>query len=205
MPRRDPTKPAGYYCDGPRHKEDCPDRVACPGCLPPCSQRAGWATSHPGSGKCKRHGGSTGAHLAAAAKERVRREREEARAACDRLNLPVATRDPGEVLLGEIVRTQRVIYWRETEQALADATSDIELSERHAAALLDERKHLRGVAGEAIRANVARRAIELAEDQARQVVMVLERYTEALGLDRSSPLVREAGRAALLLIAGGGQ
>ena len=34
-----------------------------------CQKRAGWGTSHPGTGKCKLHGGATVSHTAAAAKQ----------------------------------------------------------------------------------------------------------------------------------------
>ena len=34
-----------------------------------CQKRAGWGTSHPGTGKCKLHGGATVSHTAAAAKK----------------------------------------------------------------------------------------------------------------------------------------
>lgn len=34
----------------------------------PCTQYAGWGTSHPGFGRCKLHGGSNSSHAAAAAK-----------------------------------------------------------------------------------------------------------------------------------------
>lgn len=69
----------------------------------------------------------------------------------------------------------------------------------------DERKHLARVAAAALSAGVAQRAIELAEDVARQVAEVLTAFARELGLDPSAPEVRKAGRDALQLVAGGGR
>jgi hypothetical protein len=45
------------FCEGDRGKK------------PPCGQRAGWGTDHPGIGFCKNHGGSTPNHQLAAVPE----------------------------------------------------------------------------------------------------------------------------------------
>jgi hypothetical protein len=66
-----------------------------------------------------------------------------------------------------------------------------------------ERKHYARVAADALSAGVAQRVIELAEQTARQVVEVLTDFAQRLGLDPTAPTVREAGRAALQLVAGG--
>ncbi len=134
----------------------------------------------------------------------ARREREEVRAACDRLSLPIVGREPAEVLLEEILRTRRTVYWLETEQAVADQAGDVELSDRRGGQLLEERKHLARVSAEAIRTNVARRALELMEDEARRAVAVLEAFALALGLDRRDPKVLAAGDVALKVLPGGG-
>jgi hypothetical protein len=68
-----------------------------------------------------------------------------------------------------------------------------------------ERKHYAQVAAAALSAGVAQRVIELAEQTARQVVEVLTDFAQRLGLDPTARDVREAGRAALQLVAGGPQ
>lgn len=62
-----------------------------------CTQRAGWGTSHPGHGPCKRHGGATASHVKAAEIEMVSQ-------AVAKLNLKVET-TAAEALLNEIYRT----------------------------------------------------------------------------------------------------
>lgn len=108
MPARDPDKPAGYYCDGTRHKADCPDKAACSGCLPPCSMRAGWGTDHPGTGNgpCKRHGGATRNHKRAA-------EMNMAAIAASKLDLSLTT-DPVSALLDELNRRFRWVAFLES-------------------------------------------------------------------------------------------
>lgn len=66
-----------------------------PGTL--CTQRKGHGTSHPGTGRCSRHGGSTRSHVAAA-------QADAARQACTTLGVSVAI-DPAEALLDELRRT----------------------------------------------------------------------------------------------------
>lgn len=160
-----------------------------------CTQTAGWGTDHPGTGRCKLHGGSTPSHKTAA-------EREQARQACELFGLEMSDRDPAEVLMAEVTRTRRSIVWHETELALLMLKADEERTDRLKADWRAERKHLADVTAKALHAGVARRAIELQEDIARQVVGVLTAFAQRLGLDPSSPEVREAGRAALQLVAG---
>lgn len=161
-----------------------------------CKRVAGAGTDHRGSGRCSRHFGNSPNHKAAADKDRARAEREEARAACERLSLPIADRDPGEVLLDEIARTRRIVYWLETEQALADLAGDGDGSDRRAAQLLEERKHLSTTSRAAIVAGVAVRDLELRENYARQMMALMTAFAVAMGWDPSDKLVREAARQA---------
>jgi hypothetical protein len=160
-----------------------------------CTQRAGWGTTHPGVGRCKRHGGNTATHGTAA-------EREQARQACELFGLEMTDRDPAEVLLGEITRTRRSIVWHETEIAMAMAEHDEERRDKLMPGWTVERKHLADVTAKALHAGVARRALELAEDTAQQVVAVLFEFARLMGHDPKSPAVREAGRSALQLASG---
>lgn len=67
-----------------------------------CGQAAGWGTSHPGTGRCKLHGGSTGDHRTHALNEQARRE-------IARLDLP-----PVEDPLTQLAAvTAQVIGWKD--------------------------------------------------------------------------------------------
>jgi hypothetical protein len=162
-----------------------------------CKNVAGHMTDHVGSGRCARHGGLTPSH-------KTHAEREQARQACALFGLEMEDRDPGEVLLAEVTRTRRSIAWHEAELALLIvAEKDDEKVDRLKAEWRSERKHLADVTSKALHAGVARRTLELQEDMARQVVGVLGEFARRLGLDPSSPEVREAGREALLIGTGG--
>lgn len=66
-----------------------------------------------------------------------------------------------------------------------------------------ERKHLVEVAAAALKADVDVRRIEVFENLGQRVADVLVEFARRMGLDPASPAVREAGRAALTLVAGG--
>lgn len=170
-----------------------------------CRQRAGWGTEHPGEGYCKRHGGATRSHKTAAQKEMARQ-------ACAILGIGRSdTVDPAEALMGEVARTQYAIEWYETQIAalsldVAEEGKDGRAAriEAHRDLWMAERKHLGDVTARALHAGVARRQIEMMEGVARQVVGVLAEFARLMGHDPASPQVREAGREALQLVAGGG-
>lgn len=180
-----------------------------------CKNVAGHGTGHVGTGRCARHGGATPNHVKAG-------QVAKAKQACAVLGIGTGgTIDPAEALLGEVVRTCNAIayYEAQIEQLPADEQGAFRVYGRtfHASGeatgeakphvlvqlWIAERKHLADVTAKALHAGVARRAIELAEDTARQVVGVLSEFARRLGLDPSSPEVREAGREALQLVAGG--
>lgn len=201
-----------------------------PGVL--CTQRKGHGTNHPGIGRCSRHGGSTRTHVAAAEAEIARRACvtlgvpvaiDPAAALLDELRraygnvlfyeslvqqLPThpatdtvtePADDDGEA---QTVRGAAGVYGL-TYHASGEATGE---ARPHVLVTLynEERKHYASVAAAALRAGVAQRVIELAEATARQVVDVLTEFAKRLGLDPADARVREAGRAALQLVAGGG-
>ncbi len=179
-----------------------------------CQAPAGRGTDHPGIGACSHHLGNAPNHLRAG-------DREKALAACSLLTLdvPVST-EPAEVIVAELIRVQRSIAQLEWQIAL------LPLDEHGHQVLYGEMQHASGektgearphvlwvmwtqerkaaadVAKKAADAGVARRHIELVESIASEVRGVLERFAEALGLDREDPRVREAGRAALQLAPG---
>ena len=175
-----------------------------------CTQVAGWGTPNT-TGPCKLHGGATRTHRRAA-------DRQQALEACSLLSLdvPVST-EPAEVIVAELIRVQRSIAQLEWQIAL------LPLDENGHQVLYGEMQHASGertgearphvlwvmwtqerkaaadVAKKAADAGVARRHIELVESIAGEVRGVLERFADALGLDREDPRVRNAGRVALQL------
>lgn len=176
-----------------------------------CGNVAGHGTDHLGIGRCHRHGGNTGTHRRAADAEKAKR-------AAASLGLrTVAAMDPAEALLDELVRTLNNVHFYEglvaelathpseaKGQALYGPLPSGEAKPHVLVGLYNaERAHYTRVAAEAVRANVSVRVIELAEDQARQVASVLVEFARRLGLDPGASEVREAGRAALQLVAGG--
>lgn len=195
MAARDPGKPDGYYCDGKRHKPDCADKTACDGCAPPCSSRAGAGTSHVGTGRCSRHLGSTRNHVRAA-------EVEMARQAVTKYGLAVDV-DPAEAMMQAVATSYgQVLYLR---AAVARLKSPWTEDGPHVAwtMLKTEEKLHTDICRDALRAGVERRHIEMQEEMARKLVEGFAAFARLLGHDPSSQPVREAGRAAFSLIAGG--
>lgn len=161
-----------------------------------CKQRAGWGTDHPGTGYCKRHGGNTATHRASAQTELVKQ-------AAVRYGLAVDI-DPAVAMMQLVAKSYGSVLYLEARVAELDEPF---LGDRPHVAwqmLQVERKHHAEVCRDAVRAGVERRAIELAEGTARQVVQVMAAFAARLGFDPADPRVREAGREALQLVEGGG-
>ena len=165
-----------------------------------CTQVAGWGVPGTTTGRCKLHGGSTRNHVKAANEAK-------AQAAIARFGIGRAdTMDPAEVLMREVARAAHSVQWYEREISSLCAAE-----EPDEAKIVDyrdqwriERKIAATVSAAAIGAGVARRQVELLEGLARQAVQWFALFAINLGLDPSSPEVREAGRAALELAQGGG-
>lgn len=161
-----------------------------------CKRPAGWGTEHPGTGRCKLHGGATVSHRDAASEEMMRR-------AVVTYGLP---RDiaPGDALLEEVHATAGHVAWlREqvqalkpdelgwgmTEQVEKHATEFSGTDTTHAAALnmwLEqyrwERKHLVDVTKAAISAGIEERRVKLAEAQGALLNGVIRRILDRLDL-----------------------
>lgn len=161
-----------------------------------CRNVAGKGTDHLGTGTCSRHLGSTGSHKVAA-------EREAQRQACDLFGLQMADRPPAEVLLAEVTRTRRSIAWHETEIALLMAAGKTEGLDSLMARWMLERKHLADVTAKAIQSGAMVKLVEIEGEKARVLAAVLVDFARRLGHDPTSKAVREAGRGALQLVAGG--
>lgn len=98
-----------------------------------CTQTAGWGTSHPGTGRCKLHGGNTKSHVKAA-------QEEQARAAMVTYGRPVETTGV-DALLDELRWTFGHVVWlRDQVQALEPAVLVWGVTKRKspAAELIDE-------------------------------------------------------------------
>lgn len=171
-----------------------------------CTQRAGWGTSHPGVGRCKRHGGNTTTHGTHA-------EAAMARAAVERYGLSVNI-DPGVALLKEVARSYGAVLHLEAKVAeLAELygetfhVSGIATGEAKPhvlwVMLMAERKRHADVCADTLRANVDQRAIRLAEQFAPSIAAGFEAFARMLGHDPQSAEVKAAGRKALTVIAGG--
>lgn len=173
-----------------------------------CTRPKGWGTNHLGIGRCKRHGGSTPTHKAAASKEIARRE-------CAALGLEIDT-TPGEALLAEVRRTAgneafyRALvqelpvhpaddeqitdeggksHWTRGEPGIYGRTyhqSGIPTGEGKPHVLvqmwMDERKHLENVTTAALRAGVEEARLRLAAADASRIDTAQAQAFLAMGL-----------------------
>lgn len=166
-----------------------------------CMRPAGWGTSHPGTGKCKLHGGGTPNHKTAA-------KAEIARQAVVTYGLPREVA-PDVALLEEVHRTAGHVAWLgevvgQLEQGdvtwgLAEET-DIPGGEdggggvttKHKAGVnvwvklyQDERRHLASVCRDALAAGIAERQVRLAEQQGALLAGAVNRILDGLELTRA--------------------
>lgn len=162
----------------------------------PCKKPAGWGTDHPGSGKCRLHGGKTKTHRVAGVEAK-------AAAAVRTYGLP---RDvsPTEALLEEVRYTaghvawlrervqeleQQDVIWGVTERVTKGAgeypgVDETEAATAHAWVELyyRERAHLVSVTKAAITAGIEERRVRLAESQGALIADVIKRILGRLNL-----------------------
>lgn len=170
-----------------------------------CQRPAGWGTDHPGTGRCKLHGGATpGAHRA---------EYNEARAVAELTKLGFGmTRpvDPQEEILRQLMlaanRVTSLAYQYDMlhgeKQALDPKDEDYSKKEARlrldmeiAAQTYDRERHWTAkIAKAALDAGVARRQVELAERQGSQIFIVVQNVLVELGLP---PEVQTRAKAAI--------
>lgn len=161
-----------------------------------CTRPAGWGTDHAGTGACKLHGGSTGDHKKAAAKELARR-------AVDTYGLPREVA-PEVALLEEVHRTAGHVAWlsqvvaafdkdelvwgivEEVDKGSGEFTGLDRTSRSVPNVWLDlyhrERKHLTDVCKTALSAGIAERQVKLAEQQGALIAQVISRILDDLNL-----------------------
>ncbi|MHB1950182.1 MAG: hypothetical protein ACYCQK_01755 [Acidiferrobacteraceae bacterium] len=194
---------ADKHCGGQRANQP-------PGVL--CTRPKGWGTSHPGIGRCKRHGGATETHERAA-------QREIAQRAVIRFGL---RRDvsPHEALLemvqtsaGLVAEYEAVIAQIDRERLVNGIVKTVQLPDggRRVEAMAaravwldlynEERDRLVRACREAIHCGVAERQVRLAEQMAQQLAAVVTAILTDLGHDLSDQRTREIVR--LRMIEGG--
>lgn len=180
-----------------------------------CTQAAGWGTPHPGTGRCKLHGGSTKTHVAAAREA-------EARAAVVTYGLPVDI-SPTEAILEEVRWTAghvawlrgivqaldpKALTWGETKRA-DDVLLGQKATEEAAVNIwlklyLEERRHLVDVAATAVRVGIEERRVRLEEEQGALLVAGLRWFIGELGLSaRKLELANELAVRMLRSLAAG--
>ncbi|GAA0528664.1 hypothetical protein GCM10010172_06580 [Paractinoplanes ferrugineus] len=162
----------------------------------PCTRPAGWGTDHPGTGRCKLHGGATPSHVAAGKKAL-------ALAAVNTFGLPREV-DPRDALLEEIYRTAGAVDWLhqqvvklEAEQVTWGKAEEVEkqagefpgVDTTHKASVnvwvelwQKERKHLVDVSKAAIAAGLEERKVRLAEQQGAMLAGVIKNILGDLDL-----------------------
>lgn len=141
-----------------------------------CHLNAGYGTSHPGSGRCKWHGGNTEAGKISAARKAGQ--------------LLVKYVDPFEIdpttaLLQELYRTAGHVRYLDQQIASWELKTDEEIPPEQAQWMrvhMVERMHMAKVAKTALDAGVAEREIRLAEQQGERLASAIERILDQLEL-----------------------
>jgi hypothetical protein len=172
-----------------------------------CRNVAGKGTDHLGIGRCSRHGGNTPNHVANA------RELQ-AREACQHLGIPI-TVDPGLALLEEVAtaRGAEEFYAAMVAQLDHHPTGGEEAiympvyasgqptgrAEPHVLVRLwmEERERKATIAAAALKAGVALRMLDLAEDAAQRIARSMAAFATANGHDPEDATVKAAMREAL--------
>lgn len=141
-----------------------------------CTLNKGYGTPHPGSGRCKWHGGNTETGKKAAAKE--------AGLLLIKYTDPVEI-DPTTALLQELYRTAGHVQYLDQQIASWNLDTKKEIPPEQAQWMkvhLVERIHMSKVAKLALDAGVAEREIRLAEQQGMILAGAIEAILERLGL-----------------------
>lgn len=162
-----------------------------------CRRPAGWGTPHPGSGRCKLHGGSTPNHVTAAQVEEARRTADEALKLLGREGVAPVT-NPLEALAdlaGEILATKDIFRDRVAQlQEEAWRYSDDKGAEQLRAELaLYERALDRSnrVLADIARLKIDERLAAITEQQAQTLTNVITTVLRKLDLGDQAAKVRE--------------
>lgn len=139
-----------------------------------CRNPAGYGTTHPGYGRCKRHYGNTPAHQRSGARMMIR---DQARQICEERGINPDDVTPERVMTEELARSYAMVNWLESETDTAAA-----MWPEWQAVLLAERKHQMDVAKILIAAGIADRQIRIAEEQARMLGFAVRAILDDLHL-----------------------
>lgn len=159
-----------------------------------CAQAAGWGTSHPGTGPCKLHGGSTGSQSARAS--RIRAEGD-ARAVLARLGA-----EPIEDPLAALLKLAgQVVSWQEATASLVNGLEELRYEDSKGGEQLRSEVQLyeramdraASVLSAIARLNIEERLARVSEQQAAAVVAAIEAALAAAGVEGDR--VIEARRA----------
>lgn len=188
----------------------------------PCKQPQGHGTGHPGTGRCKLHGGASPQAEVSGAVVLARREAQvmgipmdlephDALLECIRIaagevhyaSERIVELEPGQAV-GPVVSTRPLKY----EKGAESSTERVEEHGPPALHIWIEARHqamdrLVNYSRIAIAAGIAERQVKLAEGQAEQLAEAMRRLAAALGYDPADPKVREAMRGSLTVIDGG--
>jgi len=152
-----------------------------------CRAFAGQGTKHPGIGKCKFHGGSTGSHERAAIKRELQKK-------MVMLGEPVENVTALQALLQELWASTGHVGW--LRQQLADMSKD-ELGSPYGQAITSlynsERDRKTRIARLAIESGVDEAAIRVAETQVTLLGQALAKAADTAGL--SAPMRKRLGAA----------
>lgn len=155
----------------------------------PCQLAAGWQTDHPGTGRCRYHGGRTKQSNTKAMRERMAEQ-----AKVDEMiyGAPAEQIDPGEAVMQELARTAGHVQWL-FDQLQKEEAELVEAGESRSKVLKQftklgqtpsvyidlyfrERQHLLTVAKTASGMGIAERQIRLAEEQGQLLAQVLRGF-----------------------------
>jgi hypothetical protein len=154
----------------------------------PCKNPAGYGTTHPGFGKCKRHYGNTPAHQRSGARAMIRAE---ALRICEERGVDPGSVTPELVMIEELARSYAMVNYLESETDV-----DAAMWPDWQNVMLAERKHQMEVAKVMIAAGIMERHTRLAEGQAQLLGLAIRAILDKLTLTeeqrgRAPTIVRE--------------
>lgn len=160
-----------------------------------CQLAAGWQTDHPGTGRCRYHGGLTKQSNTKAVRERMIEQ-----AKVDEMiyGSPAEQIDPGEAIMQELARTAGHVQWLfqklqdEEQELVKEGESPNKVLKQYTklgqtpSVWIDlyfrERQHLMQVAKTASGMGIAERQIRLAEEQGRLLASVIQGFINDMEL-----------------------
>lgn len=161
-----------------------------------CTQAAGWGTSHPGTGRCKLHGGSTPTQTIAA-------ERAQAETEARRLLAELDTPAVGDPLSALLTLAGQVTAWQQATAELVNRLNSVRYEsarggeQLRAEVALYERAMDRAatVLAAVARLNIEERLARVTERQADTVVAAIDAALAAVGVSGEQAVVAKRAAA----------